>query len=224
MHYRFHGVGFQRRSQVHSHSHTRRLAPACAVARMIVAAVLALALLSGIAPLSTASSAHMCIMSCCVGKPPHEAGSCGMSLSNAEHAEAAHSCETVETAEALSEHAGMMDMHGMQPETVATADHCDTDEHSAPPHRSSTDHSQQSSGLAFHALQQPCPPDCRAGACGFSAFRRSRDSAALAHAVKPRPPTSVRDSRGTHHPVFIASAWRRPILPRGPPLSAFTLR
>lgn len=49
--------------------------------RIVVAVVLVLALLSGIAPFKSASAGNFCTMACCAGVPPHAAGSCRMEMS-----------------------------------------------------------------------------------------------------------------------------------------------
>lgn len=51
--------------------------------RIVVAVVLVLALLSGIAPFKSASAGNFCTMACCAGVPPHAAGSCHMEMPGA---------------------------------------------------------------------------------------------------------------------------------------------
>src|SRR6266849_4998525 len=45
-------------------------------ARAILGAILMLGLLSGSLPFASVSSAPVCKLACCVGRPPHAAGSC----------------------------------------------------------------------------------------------------------------------------------------------------
>jgi hypothetical protein len=67
-----------------------------AVTRIVLAGLLSLVLLSGVVPSGalTSSAEQTCTMSCCVGKPPHQAGSCGAAFSATETVEAASHCGT----------------------------------------------------------------------------------------------------------------------------------
>src|SRR5690242_12680598 len=65
----------------------KRLTPTL-VARIIIATALTLTLLSSIIQPGLASSHHLCTMACCLGKPPHEAGSCSVAFLAEEEPEA----------------------------------------------------------------------------------------------------------------------------------------
>ncbi len=60
---------------LHVNLHAKRLT-LILVPRVIIAAMLALALGSEFAPLGVMSSGHLCQMACCADEAPHEAGSC----------------------------------------------------------------------------------------------------------------------------------------------------
>jgi hypothetical protein len=153
-----------------------------AIARISLAAMLLLALLSGVAPFHTLSSAEQtCSMSCCAGKPAHAAGSCGTAFSDVHHGE---------TTFEAHEHTGAMQMPSEFTEIIETASHCGTSEHSLEKGASPKRTSWTQAGVAARVLTTPCSPECAAVVLSASAqFRRVRDAAALPVNSRPRPPT-----------------------------------
>jgi hypothetical protein len=67
------------------------------------------------------------------------------------------------------------------------------------------------------ALAKPCPPDCCASASASTQARRPRETAALAHSARPRPPTIT--SHLHHYFILpsIADARLTGSSPRAPP-------
>jgi hypothetical protein len=172
---------------------------------------LVFALLNGVAPYASLSNAKLCSMPCCAGRPAHLAGSCAGGACHArvavktQQAEAAHSCEAHHTIAGMHEQ-GEHEGHALQSHAPA---HAVMREHAARheeaqvremnfggarsgllrgPLPQSTAQPETAAG-ATASFRTPCEADCGAGVPGFAQLRRARDSAALAHAVQPRPPT-----------------------------------
>jgi hypothetical protein len=194
------------------------------VARILIAATLTLAILSSIAPPGLTSSRHFCTMACCAGKPLHEAGSCQANLSLRKPTPPKEQEELCET------HNPQMGQHGSMHMQDAPAP---SDEESsslvhlhqqlidslAQEEQSKQNSSQQTTSIAASMLTRPCPPDCGAGTFSSSSQSRPRDSAAVAYADRPRPPSSLRLSHPSDNPAKeLADLFRRS-RPRGPPLS-----
>lgn len=189
-------------------------------ARMIVVAVLLLALLAGSTPFNSASSAHLCTMECCVGLRPHLAGSCNMSLPDSKKSAPETACGLSEVSVGHdSSRMGWMRMPGVPKEdvTVTVSDHCSIASHSDDAGSSPQNDPSQTVSVASQALTRPCPPDCSDGAVSFTQVRPARDSAALAYAVSPRPPTLAAESRYSSNFVLLPDRWRKQFRPRGPP-------
>jgi hypothetical protein len=196
--------------------HTLKLTPAFVI-RIMLAAGLALALLAGVIPFNTFSSAQQtCTMSCCVGKPPHMAGSCSAAFSDADHAET----DGVSGASEHQSHDGSMQMDGAGPEIIEATSHCGTKENSSEKKASSRRSSPQATSIIAHALTTPCSPECAAAAVpNFSQVRRPRpDSAALKPASsRPRPPTLVSIVEQTASLQTSPTVFCRQSRPRPPP-------
>jgi hypothetical protein len=189
---------------------------------MLVAAVLVCTLLSGIIPFDSASSEHLCTMECCIGKPPHLAGSCNLSFSRGKRLKPEMSCGIGGMSEAPASHDAMgamrMDASPADGVTVVASDHSDTDAHSADATPSSQDDPSPSINAIAQSLSKPCPPECGSGAVSFAQVRPKDDTATLAYAVKPRPPTLIKRLRSSYGALFITSAHRKQSRPRGPPV------
>lgn len=208
------------------------------IIRIVLAAGLALALLAGVVPASLSSSAQQtCTMSCCVGKPPHAAGSCSMAFAGEPQT---HTHGT--TASEDHHHAGAMKTDSTTataaPEIVeaeaesSSSSHCGTTE---PPsaesgpnghetENASTGHAtrQQPSppSVRAHALINPCSPECAAAAVSnLSQVRRPRSSAGLLTAnVRPRPPTLTSLTEQTFELQTSPAVICRQSRPRAPPV------
>lgn len=205
------------------------------VARLIVAAALVLALLSGIAPFNATSSsaAQLCTMSCCVGKPTHPSGSCGMSFSGT--AQLPHgvdaSCSGMDMS--LGHDDGMMQMPDdatpPRDKDIASSDHSNIPAYHAAQTSSwqlssSEASSSQTSPLQFASagsqiLTAPCSPECGAGISSFTQVRPSREQAALADADKPRPPPIVSLKDRFRTLLSFSTERRRQCAPRAPPFA-----
>jgi hypothetical protein len=202
--------------------------------RIIVAVVLVLALLSGIAPFGSASAEHICTMECCAGLAQHAAGSCHMDMSSAGRAageespkpESDRHCGLPEADNELVNGlaAGVMGMKedsnsslGLDAITIDASDHCNTNSQSKGVVSPSRNDSHPAS-IATQSFSKPCPPECGTGALS-SGVRPSRQALALAYNGRPWPPTLVGKH---HHPDYnfsIASGQCKQVRPRGPPVS-----
>jgi hypothetical protein len=201
------------------------------LSRLIVAAVLLLALLSGVAPLGSASAGHLCTMECCAGLPPHAAGSCHMGLSSPgetkqlEHDQSEH-CGLAEadTGAIKGVSAGVMGMKtsaaptlDLDGVTIDASEHCAKNSQAEEAGPSTTDSARPPS-VSVRSFSKPCPPECGTGALS-SGVRPARQAAALAHNVRPRPPTAAGKFYFSRQNSLIDSAYYRQVRPRGPPLS-----
>lgn len=190
---------------------------ASSIIRMVLAAGLALALLAGIVPFSTFSSAQQtCTMSCCAGKPPHPQGSCSAAFSDDHHADT----DGDNTAEPHA-HTGAMQANDAAPEIIEATSHCGTTESSSeqkttPSRRVS---SPATTSIIAHALTRPCSPECAAAAVStFSQGRRPRVVAALPANHKPRPPTPGSLVEHISNLQTSPKVFCRQSRPRAPPL------
>lgn len=186
------------------------------ITRVVVTVALALALLSGIMPYNTLSSAHLCTMACCAGLAPHAAGSCHLNLSRQRNVHGDNACGAMDMS---SEHGGAMQMHESAQTDVASHDHCNVQERRStaqPP--ASQDTSSQTASVASLALTQPCSSDCGACSGNLAPLRRSPDAATLPYGVRPRPPTLAGQIQHSDELPYIPTARRRNSRPRAPPL------
>lgn len=192
------------------------------VARILIAATLTVALVVSIAPFGLTSSAHLCTMSCCAGKPPHEAGSCHANFSVSKPPsplrDQEEHCGITEPQ--MAQHGEMLMQDAPPPieEDLSTSDHQPQQVDSLAQEQSSQNRQQQTK-IAAGVLTKPCPQDCGAGIFSYSSQRRPRDSASLSYADKPRPPTSPRLQRTSDNVAKVQEALYRRARPRGPPLS-----
>jgi hypothetical protein len=205
--------------------------------------VLAFAFLAGFAPLGSTSSVHLCTMECCAFKPPHEAGSCIHGACEAvlpapqpsppqPHEELceAHNQQTTQHGEAHAHRDAHThgDAHPHDEAMQMPVDAAPLAENSSTPthaHEHSADSSSKTStsesappdATEMRAFAKPCPPECGAGTCGSSTQSRPRDDAALAHADKPRPPSTPHLFHASDNPTATLDALCRRSRPRGPP-------
>jgi hypothetical protein len=203
------------------------------VARIIIAAALAVALVSGAAPLGSASAGHLCAMACCAGQPPHEAGSCThgscqVSFSVPEpppppeeqeelcgapqpRSEQHHAARTTH-----APHAPPANVEDVSP-AAHHRHHAQAD--SAAREHSHGGDSRQPPFFNASVLDRPCPPDCGAATSVYSSQSRPRDSAAVSHADRARPPSGPRLRQTSYHSAGELDALCRRSRPRGPPPS-----
>jgi hypothetical protein len=206
---------------------TRRLTPTV-VARIVIAAVLALALLSGVVPLGF-TSGRLCQMACCAGMAPHAAGSCShgschidLSIHKPTPPKQQEEPCGAHKPEALAQHGGMHAQEAPPPieeDSSATAHQHAQQTGSSGQEQARKGRSQQTTNVAASMLTKPCPPDCGAGICSYSSQSRPRGSAALSHAGRPRPPSSLCLRQTSYNPAKELGMLCRRSRPRGPPLS-----
>ncbi|HEX8772558.1 MAG TPA: hypothetical protein VF735_03065 [Pyrinomonadaceae bacterium] len=186
-----------------------------AAARLVLAAMLAFALLAGIVPVGALSSDHQtCQMSCCAGKPAHDAGSCSTAFADEPQAES--------PAEPINEaHAHKGGTHGASAEIVEAAQGCgttaqpSTDEAGS----SSRDQSSPARSITAHALTTPCSPECAAASLSaFGQVRRPRNTSALATRHSPRPTTHAAPAEQVAKLQVLSVVTGRQSGPRAPPL------
>lgn len=207
---------------------TRRFSPTL-VARILIAATLVAALVSGTVPFGLTSSGHLCTMECCAGKPPHEAGSCmhgscevnfSVFKSPVPPKEQEEHCGASKPK--ATEHARMHTQDSPAPnkEDSSVADHRhDLQVDSSEQERARKSNSQQTTSVAASMLTKPCPPDCGAGTLNYSSPSRPREAAALSYANKPRPPSSILIRSSSDNIFKTLEALYRRSPPRGPPAS-----
>lgn len=189
-------------------------------ARIILATMLALVLLSGVAPLNSLSRSHQCRMACCVGKSPHAEGSCSVALATEAQEEPAG--EEVEEHAAQSQHSHQHAASSTS-EKIASSDDEMAQHHTAQ-YSSSDKKSSRTLNVAVQAVTPPCSPECAAAAASASTqLPRPRDAAAMSVAGNPRPPTPVRFSKEFSTVLPPSAERRRQLRPRAPPLSLINL-
>jgi len=167
-------------------------------ARAILGAILMLGLLSGSLPFASVSSAPVCKLACCVGRPTHAAGSC---MSGSCHTGLAPHTATSKQAH---EHAGKdkaeplcgvakistsAAIPGMQ-EVPAADNSSHTEGRIADRSQSPRGGPEQRKGVTTAVLVKPCQTDCGACASGSTSHNRQRDLVTLSYADRPRPPSS----------------------------------
>lgn len=184
-----------------------------AIPRIVLAVMLALALLSGIAPLNalSSSSSHECNMSCCLSKSPHAAGSCSVAFASDEEAKTPDESDYEMTA-----HRGHAE-HISQ--TIASHEGHKPAKQSSAHHSSTGKATSQRASVRAQALTKPCAPECAAAAAPLSTqMRRPRDPAAQAFAGKPRPAILNFFARHFSNTWSPSAARHKLLPPRAPPL------
>jgi hypothetical protein len=186
-----------------------------AAARILSAAMLALALLAGVMPSGALSSDQQtCQMSCCAGKPPHNSGSCSKAFADEPQAQA--HVETVS-----EEHAHTNGMHGASAEIVEAAPECGTTAQpsKSEPKSSSRDEKNAARSITAHALTTPCSPECAAAsASAYGQVRRPRNAAVLVARNRLRPSTHTAISEHITKLQVSSAVTGRQSSPRAPPL------
>jgi hypothetical protein len=180
--------------------------------------MLALVLLSGVAPLNTLSRSHQCRMACCAGKSPHAEGSCSVAFATETQEEPAK--EQVEEHAAHSHHAHQH-ASGATSE-IASSDH-DASKHQTAQPPSSGKKSSRTLNVASQAMTTPCSPECAAAASASMQLPRPRDAAAMSVAGNPRPPTLLVFKKEFSTVLPPSAERRRQLRPRAPPLSLINL-
>ena len=173
-------------------------------ARVLLASVLLSAFLSGMVPLASVSAGSMCKLECCAGRAPHASGSCMNG-----------SCQATLTAHPAAK------SHHAKPDQNEKLCGLARKIEAKNLARTRVEASPQTSPnqLLAAAFENPCQPDCGGCAAGFTNSKRQRNSAAIAGANRPQPPTDTHFSDFRRHRIRILRAQCRQGAPRGPPLS-----
>lgn len=213
------------------------------ILKLAMAVALALAQFAGGAPLQALTSQRACAMACCAGKLPHAAGSCkhgachvDLSIKRAEtENKTASHCATHGSAAMPSGAAVMHDEAGMSdsaymPDAPAASVPMPEQSHgtvkietvnagTSPEPQVNDDKPQPAGNLSARVMGSPCPQDCGAGAFNYTNQSRPREQAALAFAVRPRPPSAAVYVHSFNHSINSLDALRRSSVPRAPPRS-----
>jgi hypothetical protein len=197
------------------------LSTACALRKLAVA-VLAVSLLAAIAPFNISSmAAHSCSMPCCAGGAC-STGACGFNFAApVKEAEAESHCEHDSNA---MTHAVASESEHESSAMEISDELCGAPNVFESVFKSSDfilppESLSRTASVTTQAFSEPCSAECGAGTSAFSQFRRSRETAALGQAYRPRPPTLGFVSENFSHLASLNARWRRQSPPRAPPLS-----
>ncbi|HEV2911850.1 MAG TPA: hypothetical protein VGX92_00920 [Pyrinomonadaceae bacterium] len=191
------------------------------ITRIVLAAMLALALLAGVAPFDTLSSAQeTCTMSCCAGKPTHRSGSCSAAFAGAHSGEREVSAEHEHSGAVQTPADSTVIVEAASPLCGTEAAHS-TKKDAAPSQHRSRHASRSAARVIAHVLTTPCSPECAAvAASAFAQVRRPRDAAAtLTSNSRPRPPNLASPSEHVTSLQTPGAVAGRQSRPRAPPLA-----
>lgn len=166
------------------------------IGQIILAVMLLLALLAGVAPFGSLAS-HRCQMACCIGKAPHAEGSCSVAFMSEKKVEAAD-----DQVEERSEH---HHAHNSETQPLSGKD------------------SSQNLSVAAQVITTPCSPECAAAAEASTRSPRPRETAAMPVAAHPRPPSATLFKKDFSKPLLPSDESRHRIRPRAPPISSVNL-
>jgi hypothetical protein len=184
---------------------SRQIKIVCA-ARLGLAVLLLVGFLANLAPLVPVSAGSTCTLECCAGRAPHAAGSCMNG-----------SCQAVlsthKTGTAHRKIPAQDDKLCGFNRAVATKIVGRLSVNRAPRPAKS-----DQATISAAAFVKPCQPDCGGCASGFASSNRQRNSATMAHAARPRPPTDLHLLDFGRHGAQTLAALCRQCAPRGPPV------
>ena len=169
---------------------------------VLLALLLMAGFISTVAPIASVSAGNTCTLSCCAGRAPHAAGSCMDGTCHA--AIRLHQRRNVRT-QPEERLCGVALRGGAVAKTTFRHQVRERD--------------SQSSAFQTSSLTKPCQPDCGAGTFTSSSQSRPRDSGAISHADKPRPPSSGRLDRSSFNRANALDTLCRRSRPRGPPIT-----
>ncbi len=184
------------------------------LARVILGAALLLSILLINIPFAVFAEGPTCNLACCAGRPPHAAGSC---MDGSCHASLGKRAKTrhahVEAHLQGEQLCGLSQIKFNPARLLATRAitieaSTDASRHDPP----STDRASISTSV----LTKPCQSDCSSCAMGFTSSNRHRNSAALTHAERPRPPSEAGLQVKSDFILDLNARSRRDA-PRGPP-------
>jgi hypothetical protein len=171
-------------------------------ARALLASVLLATFMAGVVPLASVAAGSTCQLECCAGRAPHASGSC-----------MGGSCEAV-----LSK-ARAQNRHKLNPADEFCGRPITFKSTRFTPGRIEGSSHQASDRISQAAFEQPCQPDCGGCVSGFTNSNRHRNSAAIAEAHRPRPPTGARLTGSGYLCIQTLPALSQQGAPRGPPFS-----
>jgi hypothetical protein len=186
-------------------------------ARTLLAVLFSLALSSGVAPSGFISATQACSMPCCAGKARHPAGSCSgghcharLSVNRNTKAEKFCGVRPLSLRGSKSRNSQASQVYSRSPLLRAERQTATL-----------TEGSTTTRTVEAIFLTNSCPPDCGACAGVFAQLRRSRDSAALSGAARPRPPNVYTSTRFSEGLSPSSSARFKQTRPRAPPFFIF---
>jgi hypothetical protein len=185
------------------------------VARIILAGTLLFGILASALPLTTIASGPMCTLACCASRAPHAAGSCMNGSCHANlliRSKPTHSHHQLLAPESerlcgLPRLTARMSPSSLRVVAMARST------------QGSRNDTQDQANLSASTIGKRCQPDCGSCASGFANPNRQRNPAALAYAIRPRPPSSIRLADVEASLTRKLSALCRQCAPRAPPLS-----
>lgn len=178
------------------------------LARIFVATILLSGVMTGALPVVTEASGEMCALSCCAGRAPHAAGSCMNGSCKAFLRKSKRAAVKPEVHDRLCGLVYAMRSTVSVPKALRTA------KNTGHGHKAAEKQAQ----LSSDTIAKPCDPGCGAGAAsGFSGSSRERDSAALSHSLKSRPPTLTKRLDSKFALIKTLNALCRQSAPRAPP-------
>ena len=187
---------------------SRRATP---IARLLVAALVALSFLVTVVPLGASSSAAAGTMDCCVGKPGHEAGSCATGL-----LESAKTSQSAVPSSFDRDPSSTSDFSLVVVAGAGAGEHCHAsaavtatltntvfagpEARLRPPEleldsvtvEATPVTTAESLHPGAHSVSRPCKENC--AACSTSLTRRPREQSALSFAARPQMPSVRRQS------------------------------
>jgi hypothetical protein len=189
------------------------------IARVILGAMLLLAILSANIPSSVLASGPMCTLACCAGRAPHAAGSC---MNGSCHAFlAGHNQKLHVHHETRIEHVeqlcGLSRVNKNASrlrfiQTVRT-ESSPADTHYSRESKTAPDQASVSTG----ALTKPCQPDCGAGTISSSNQRRPRESATHSLTDRARLASNPGSLAAANNAIYAREAIHWQANPRAPP-------
>jgi hypothetical protein len=195
--------------------------------RAMLAVTLLLVLVAGGIVWPAAASGALCAMACCAGQAPHAAGSClhgscdaGVNANNSGNSDAKHFHHHQEQQQIADDSVpqafagALASAMGSDMAQVPTVDasEFETDQAQLEANSQSTGNS-----IAALALLAPCQPGCGACTSGFSASKRSRDTASTAGSNKAQHHSSSKIATGKYSTIHPDSNFYPQVAPRGPP-------
>lgn len=196
-------------------------------ARAMLAVMLLLMLVAGSIVWPASAKGSLCAMACCVGKAPHAAGSCmhgscetGITANKSSAAEHSHhhqEQQQIRAADSGVPQAFAGALASAMGSDMAQVPTIDASEVPADHTAQVETNSQSGHSISAIVLSAPCQPGCGACTSGFSASKRSRDTAAAVGSNKAQRPSSIKLAIGTYAPIHPCSNFYRQVAPRGPP-------